>query len=443
MKAPDHDPHGHAADPGGDAHGECPLSGCGAALGTGCAPDQAVSAAYRGRTRDRLERGGEVERARLEELLEARSRGRRTLLRAGGMLGIFAAAGALFSRRASAAAPRPDALFGPAAGGKVHTVESSPATVRLGVLDTTLPDVLSIEPGDTVVYARTWSHFLNQLQPGVPVAELARLRVSNPGKGPHSIIGPIGVKGAEPGDLLEVQFHALQPEPWAATFHNPGALGTGALPDLFPDGQVKYVQLDLARGRTRVADDVELSLAPFQGTFGVAPPEGFFALKDGVASSVPPGPHGGNMDLREMTAGTRLFLPVWRPGAKIYTGDSHALQGDGEVNLTALETAMREIRIRVLLHKRVDWRWPFVETRTHWIAMGMDKDLATAQRIALVNAIDFLSRRARLSRADAYALCSVAVSFRVTQVVDVNKGVHAMIPKDIFSPRLAQQMSIA
>ncbi len=166
-------------------------------------------------------------------------------------------------------------------------------------------------------------------------------------------------------------------------------------------------------------------------------------MTGGVVSSVPPGPHGGNMDLREMTAGTRLFLPVWRPGAKIYTGDSHALQGDGEVNLTALETAMQEVRIRVHLHKKVDWKWPFVETETHWIAMGMDKDLATAQRIALLNAIEFLSRRAGLSRADAYALCSVAVSFRVTQVVDIHKGVHAMIPKSIFHPRLAGRMTIA
>jgi acetamidase/formamidase len=365
------------------------------------------------------------------------------VLRAGGLLGILAAAGSLFTRVAAAARPEPSGAPGPAGGGRVHTVDSTEATVRLGVFDTTLPNVVEIDPGDTIVYARTWSHFLNKLQPGVPIAELARLRLANPGKGPHSIIGPIGVKGAEPGDLLEVQFLALQPEPWAATFNNPGSLGTGALPDLFPDGQVKYVKLDLARGKTRFTDDIELPIGPFQGTFGVAPPEGFFSMKDGVVSSVPPGPHGGNMDLREMTSGSRLFLPVWRPGAKIYTGDSHALQGDGEVNLTALETAMREVRVRVLLHKGVDWKWPFVETATHWIAMGMDKDLATAQRIALVNAIDFLSRRAGLSRPDAYALCSVGVSFRVTQVVDINKGVHAMIPKDLFSPRLARQMSIA
>jgi acetamidase/formamidase len=322
-------------------------------------------------------------------------------------------------------------------------VESTDQTVRLGVFDTTLPNFLEIEPGDTLVYSRTWTHFLNKLQPGVPIAELARLRAANPGKGPHSIIGPIGVKGAEPGDALEVQFLSLHPAAWAATFHNPGSLGTGALPDLFPDGQVKYVELDLARMSARFGADIELALSPFQGTFGVAAPDGFFALKDGVASSVPPGPHGGNMDLRELGAGTRVFLPVWRPGAKIYTGDSHALQGDGEVNLTALETAMQQARVRVLLHKHAGLKWPFAETGTHWIAMGMDKDLATAQRIALINAIDFLAQHAGLTRADAYALCSIATSFRVTQVVDINKGVHAMIPKGIFSRRLAAKMSIA
>jgi acetamidase/formamidase len=425
----------------GNSH-RCVLSGCGDALGTGVVPDAALDELYRGRTRDRLEHAPEIERGTVEEFLAARSRDRRAFLRTGGLLGLFAAAGSLFSRLARAD-DRSAPLFPRSGGGKVHVVESTPETVRLGVFDTTLPNIVEIEPGDTVVYPKTWSHFLNKLQPGVPVEELARLRLANPGKGPHSMIGPVGVKGAEPGDVIEVQFLSMKPYPWAATFNNPGSLGTGALPDLFADGHVKYVKLDLERMRTKFNEDIELSLAPFQGTFGVAPPDGFFNMTNGVVTSVPPGPHGGNMDLREMNAGTRLLLPVWRPGAKIYTGDSHALQGDGEVNLTALETAMQEVRIRVLLHKRVDLKSPFVETGTHWIAMGMDKDLGVAQRMALLNAIDFLSRRAGLSREDAYALCSVGVSFRVTQVVDVNKGVHAMIPKSIFNPRLAAKMAWA
>ena len=423
-------------------HGQ--ISGCSEVAFTGCESDEVVASAYRGRQRDRLERGEEMNRDVVEEIAAARARDRRAFLRTGGLVGALCAAGGLFSRVARAnPMVRSRGLFAEAGDGKTHVIESNPRTVRLGVFDSTLPNIVDIEPGDTLVYPNTWSHFLNKMQPGVPVEELARMRVANPGKGPHSIIGPVGVRGAEPGDLLEIQFLELRPVDWAANFNNPASLGTGALPELFSDGQVKYLRLDVASGTTRFSEDIELPLAPFQGTFGVAPPDGFFGATGGVVSSVPPGPHGGNMDLREMGAGTRLFLPVWKPGAKIFTGDSHALQGDGEVNLTALETAMREIRVRVLLHKQVDWRWPFVESTTHWIALGMDKDLNVAHRIALLNAIDFLAKRAGLTRLDAYALCSLATSFRVTQVVDIHKGVHAMIPKSIFRPALAAKMSIA
>jgi len=426
-----------------DGH-EGALSGCGEIGFTACSSDEVLESAYRPGQRDRLQRGGEVNLEAIEELVAARRRGRRAFLRVGGLLGVASAAGALFSRVARANPMiRSRHLFAETSGGRSHVIESNSATVRLGVLDSTLPHIVDIEPGDTIVYRNTWSHFLNRMQPGVKIDELAQMRRANPGRGPHSIIGPVGVRGAEPGDVLEIQFLGLRPVDWAANFNNPGALGTGALPDLFSDGQVRYVSLDLAKGAAHFSDDIQLPLAPFQGTFGVAPPDGFFGATGGVVSSVPPGPHGGNMDLREMGAGTRLFLPVWKPGGKIFTGDSHALQGDGEVNLTALETAMQEVRVRVLLHKRVGWRWPFVETDTHWIALGMDKDLNVAHRIALLNSIDFLAERAGLTRLDAYALCSLATSFRVTQVVDVNKGVHAMIPKNIFRPGLAEKISIA
>jgi acetamidase/formamidase len=181
---------------------------------------------------------------------------------------------------------------------------------------------------------------------------------------------------------------------------------------------------------------VTLPLAPFQGTLGLAPAQG------GVVSSVPPGQHAGNVDLRDLTEGSVLYIPVWQPTAKIYTGDSHALQGDGEVNLTALESAMREMRIQVVLHKQTGWQWPFAETDTHWYALGMHQDLTEAFKIALRNTLDFLERKAGLTRLDAYALASIAVSFRVTQVVDANKGVHGMIPKSLFSDDRLQGISI-
>ncbi len=129
--------------------------------------------------------------------------------------------------------------------GRVHVVESNDKTVRLGVYDTTLEPIVKIDSGDTISYPNTWSHFLNQMQPGVPVETLAKLRVSNPGHGPHSIIGPVYVNGAEPGDVLEVRYKRIRPFDWGAVFNNPGALGTGLLAQDFPEGQVKYLKLDL------------------------------------------------------------------------------------------------------------------------------------------------------------------------------------------------------
>jgi acetamidase/formamidase len=175
----------------------------------------------------------------------------------------------------------------------------------------------------------------------------------------------------------------------------------------------------------------------------VAPPDGFFPpLSPGVTSSVPPGPHGGNLDLRELAEGSVLYLPGWKPGALIYTGDSHAVQGDGEISLTALETAMQEVLIQVVLHKQKNFQWPVAETATHWITLGLDKDLNTAMTLAARNAIEFLSTRAKLTPHDAYALCSIAASFRVTQVVDIVRGVHGMIPKSLFTGELRRQIAV-
>jgi acetamidase/formamidase len=438
--------------------GACSLSGCGEVEAVERATDEVSDAAAPPARRRDLFRLDEVAGDTLEAALTARGRERRSLLRAGGLLAGCAAVGPLFA--AACASPRgggtgaASAGAGPSSGGapggstfppgdgKVHVVESSNATVRLGVFDTTLPNILEIEPGDTIVYPRTWSHFLDRVQPGVSIEDIARWRVENPGKGPHSIIGPVAVRGAMPGDVLEIQYHRIRPKGWACNFNNPGTLKTGALPDVFAEGQVRYFTLDLERMTTPFGPDIELPLLPFQGTLGLAPPDGFFGVTNGVYSSVPPGPHGGNTDLREMGEGSRMFLPVWQPGGRIYTGDSHALQGDGEVNLTALETAMDELRIRVLLHKNVGLRWPFAETASHFIPLGLDKDLGNAFRIALENSIAFLVARAGLTALDAYALCSLGVSFRVTQVVDVNKGVHAMIPKSLFSERARARISV-
>ena len=166
-----------------------------------------------------------------------------------------------------------------------------------------------------------------------------------------------------------------------------------------------------------------LPLKPIQGTLGVAPPDGYFPpLSPGVTNAIPPGPHAGNLDLSELSEGSTLYIPVWKPGALIYTGDSHAVQGDGEICLTAVETRMKELRIQVLLHKQKGLAWPVAETDAHWIIMGLDKDLHAAMTLAARNSIKFLAAQAKISELDAYALCSIAVSFRVTQVVDIVNG---------------------
>jgi acetamidase/formamidase len=315
--------------------------------------------------------------------------------------------------------------------------------VHLGVFDANLPPILSIDSGDTISYPNTWSHFMNQMQPGVPVDKLAELRKSNPGKGPHSIIGPVAVNQAEPGDVLEIRFKRVTPFPWAGVFNNPGSLGTGLLAADYPQGQVKYLDLDLKKMNAQFAPNINVPLKPFPGTLGLAPPDGYYPpLAPGVTSSVPPGPHGGNVDLSELCEGATLFIPVWKTGALIYTGDAHAVQGDGEISLTALETRFQELRIQVVLHKQKNFAWPIAETTTHWIMLGLDKDLNVAMQMAARNAIKFLATRGGLTELDAYALCSIAVSFRVTQVVDIVRGVHAMIPKSLFSGELRHKIAV-
>jgi acetamidase/formamidase len=425
------------------------LFGCGDEKGTGVLREDITAAASSKRVMDRLLHMDEVDQETLDSYLTVRGRSRRTLLRASSFLGVLALIGPWFSKLAIAAqkdagkqAPVPTKHPARDAG-HVHVIESNAQTVRLGVFDTTLPPILTINSGDSISFPNTWSHFLNQLQPGVPVDKLAELRTSNPGRGPHSIIGPIAVHNAEPDDVLEIRYQRLRPFPWGAVFNNPGSIGTGLLAQDFPQGQVKYLQLDLQHMKAEFAPNISVPLKPFQGTLGVAPPDGYFPpLSPGVTSSVPPGPHAGNVDLSELSEGAALFIPVWKPGALLYTGDSHAVQGDGEISLTALETRMQDMRIQVMLHKQKHFSWPVAETPTHWILLGLDKDLNVAMTLAARNAIDFLTTRAKLTPLDAYALCSIAVSFRVTQVVDIVRGVHAMVPKSLFTPALQRQIAV-
>jgi acetamidase/formamidase len=319
--------------------------------------------------------------------------------------------------------------------GRVHTLPSIVGeTVELGLFDPRRPPVLAIDSGDVVVYPNTLTHFLGGIQWGTPIAEIAQMRRDHPGRGPMTLVGPVAVRDAEPGDVLELRLLRCDPIEFGFNFNNPGDLGTGALPDEFPEGQVRYFELDRESLTTQWGPHIRLPLSPFQGTLGVCPD-----ITEPV-SAVPPGPHAGNLDLRELVEGTRLFVPVWKAGGLINTGDTHVAQGDGEVNLTAIESAMRELRLQVILHKQAPLPWPCVETPTHWLTLGVHRDLDEAFRLCLHNMLAFLVRCVGLTPLDAYGLSSVAVSFRITQVVDVAQGVHAMLPKEIFAPALRQQI---
>ncbi len=463
----DHD-HDHDSQPTPHLHSCGNLFGCGDEQGTGVLREDIKDAAVGRKSSDRLLHMDEVNQENLDGYLTVRWRARRQLLQASSFMGALAVVGPWFKKLAHADSKRDStvisaALAGAGAGagalsgalfpsgssearsseGHTHVVESNDKTVHLGVFDSNLAPIVTVDSGDTISFPNTWSHFMNQLQPGVPVEKLAEMRKSNPGRGPHSIIGPIAVKGAEPGDVLEIRYKRLRPFAWGAVFNNPGSLGTGLLAQDFPQGQVKYLELDLHGMKAAFLPSIEIPLKPFQGTLGVAPPDGYYPpVSPGVTSSVPPGPHGGNVDLSEMSEGSTMFLPVWKPGALIFTGDSHAVQGDGEINLSALETRMEEMRIQVVLHKQKSFAWPIAETATHWITVGLDKDLNVAMTMAARNAIQFLSSRAKISELDAYALCSIAVSFRVTQVVDIVRGVHAMIPKSLFVGELKKNIAV-
>jgi len=311
--------------------------------------------------------------------------------------------------------------------GKIHRLIASPQTVHTGFFDAALPPVLTIESGDTVVM-NSMMLMDGRLRCGMSLEELiaARRYYVERRLGPHTLTGPIFIQGAEPGDVLEVRIQKFLLADGGVNYHFPGEMGIGGLPEDFPDGQMKSFKLDLERMETIFSRGIVLPLKPFFGVMGVAPRPG-----EKRTSSVPDY-FGGNIDNKELVAGTTLFLPVQVPGALFSAGDAHAVQGDGEVDVTAIETAMEEAVLEFFVRKDLKLERPMAETPTHWITMGFHPDLDEAVKIALRDAIRFLSKSRGLTQDDAYALSSLAVDLRVTQIVDGNKGIHAMIPKTIF-----------
>jgi acetamidase/formamidase len=314
---------------------------------------------------------------------------------------------------------------------ETHDLKLMPGNVHWGYYDSRLRPVLRIASGDTVHVETMVAGGLERMaMAGVLDSEIpAALKeiesaVTDRGPGAHPLSGPIYVEGAAPGDVLEVRILGFEfLHPFGVSGFRPG---TGTLPDEFPYARSKRIPIDPKTGSAEFSQGVRLKLAPFWGSIGVAPPPPIHRLSSG-----PPGAHAGNLDNKELVAGSTLYLPVHVPGALISMGDGHALQGDGEVTITALETSLRGT-VQIFVRKGKPIRWPRAETPAHFITMGLHPDLNEAARIATREMIDFLVSEKGMSRDDAYILCSLAVDLRVTQLVDDTKGIHAMLAKSIF-----------
>ena len=305
--------------------------------------------------------------------------------------------------------------------GKVYILPATMETTQWGWFDNAQPPVLRVDSGDTVVM-ETMMHSHNQVVPGRTIEEIKKLRTDFPGRGPHTITGPIYVNGAQPGDVLKVRLNRIVPRAYATNFNVPGMFGQ--FPKEYQDGQVKYLYLDLDKMVTEFVPGVWIPLRPFPGTLGVARRE------PGRYSTVPPGEFAGNMDIRDFSEGTTLYVPVYVPGALLWSGDSHAAQGNGEVNLTALETAFKELNITLEVIKGKPLDMPRIETPKSWITMGFDQDLNKAWDVAKSQTIKFLAEQRSVSADQAASLMPKVSDCRISQVVNIKKGVHCLNPKN-------------
>lgn len=319
-------------------------------------------------------------------------------------------------------------------------VESTTDNVVWGAIDPTKDPVARVPSGSTVEI-ETISHEGILEDQGDPVEfftergidrsdvlddQVAVHRdVPHDGDGPHVVTGPVYVEGAEPGDVLEVEVRDIDFRVPYGT--NTFRQGKGGLPSEFTWNDSEVIEFDRERGVALLGDDIEIPLSAFFGIMAVGP-----TLTTGRVNSVPPGPFGGNIDIQGTGVGTTMYFPVFRPGGLFFAGDGHALQGNGEVDLTALETSLTGT-FEFTVHKdAAQMDWPVAETADAVTVMGIDEDLDTAMKSAIEEAISVLVQQRGMTPSEAYRLCSLAVDFNVSQVVDINKGIHGRIPKSVF-----------
>jgi acetamidase/formamidase len=322
-----------------------------------------------------------------------------------------------------------------------HSLKSTPETVIWGYLAADIPPVLTIRSGQTV-RIDTLSHqgVVNMADPatffsraGIPREQVLQdaldIYEKEPhpgGSGAHVLTGPIYIEGAEPGDMLEVRIHQLDHRvPYGVNNAGPR---TGVVVDMLPGPTPKIIKFDLQRKVALFSQDIEVPLSPFLGIMAVAPSRDML-----MVSSRPPSRWGGNMDLNKLGAGATLYLPVFNAGAQFFTGDPHAVQGDGEVNGTAIEASLTAT-LQFVVHKAAGrtMKWPRAEDAQNYYVMGMDLDLDVALTEAVRESIAFLKERYNLSDADAYSLSSVGIDFRVGEAVDSNLMIYGVIPKRLF-----------
>jgi acetamidase/formamidase len=315
---------------------------------------------------------------------------------------------------------------------KTHRLEATPATVAYGYYWSAATPVLRIDSGDIVDVDTLLTNTPAGLaKSGVPddkiqaslKAIVAEVTGDRRGPGGHILTGPVYVEGAEPGDVLEVKILSID---LPIDYGYNGC--SGYLPENCETGlPSKIITLDRKKMTAEFLPGIVIPLKPFYGSIGIAP-----APELGRVSSNPPGRHAGNLDNRELIAGSTLYIPVFAPGALFEIGDGHAAQGDGEVDQTAIETSLRG-RLQLTVRKDMRLKWPRAETPTDYISMATDPDLVVATKTAIQEMVDFLVSEKRLTRHQAYQLVSIAGNVAVTQLVDKpNLGVHVRLPKSIF-----------
>lgn len=308
-----------------------------------------------------------------------------------------------------------------------HQLDARTDTVHWGYFDASLNPVLEIASGDELT--------INSLSGGPDVLppagftipdELLEIHKKVERKLPgHLLTGPVAIKGAKAGQVLQIDILDVKPTlDWGYNYAKPLA---GALPDDFDEMNLIHIRLDAERMTGTLPWGLELPLKPFFGVMGVAPPPAW-----GMISSIQPRLHGGNLDNKELVAGSTLFLPIHLDGALFSCGDGHGCQGDGEVSVTAIETAL-EGRLRLTVRDDMRLTAPRAENASHFITMAFEEDLDEAVRVALRRMLDLITERTNLARVEAYQLCSLVADLRVTQVVNGTKGIHVMLEKKLLA----------